>query len=776
MNGRRLSPTCLLLVAIASTSIEAAAAREVTPPPNAPARVEYSQASGALVVDYQETRILSATVTAQTRDGANIPGAAVTMEASAASGDKVEQRLKFMLTKPQDAVELVLRGTVTGSDEAFPAETLSKAQERFPCVRNSVGLSRNLRNNAVYDRRWDWVLIGPGDGATRVTPTGDGKTQRTFGIQCRGAILQIVFRPRFYQKHKNLKYYKPWTYKVWTGSITGFCTWWAYKGGITQATIDRICTVFKEKRLVDFGYKYLQIDAGWATGTSPQGYLNWNKKFPGGPKHVVRTIKEAGMKPGIHTAIVFRRGDKIVDGMAKEHPDWFLPKPDGSVLHKGTYTLNPFNEAALAGLIRPTYKGLREQGWGYVKIDGEGNLMAWGYSEYPEYFEKHGRTPGEALRRLNHAACEELGDDIFVLGCWSVRPELVGIADGCRLGRDGFGPAEFQYFNSWNGVVWRNDPDHCDIQPLWVKSRSLPWYMECVDKKPAGPKPDAVVGPDVSDTIVRPCGVSMASGMLMLSDKMEVYEDDKNLEGIKRAAPVLFSVPGQLYDYNRIESDRVRLNTRDNLQRLPEPRLHLRHPQLNHAPQYGKQPVWWMLEIDRPFEHWSVLARFNWRKLALHWDREDRPAEEVRFADLGLSGRKDYLVYEFWSRQFLGRCRGSFTAPAQKPDNGLQVFAIREARPHPWVLSTTRHLSQGGVSLLDERWDGGAKVLSGKSKVVVGDPYVMTVHLPDGYGLKSAEAGGEKTEFENQKETATVRILPSATKTVEWKMTFADNT
>jgi len=43
-----------------------------------------------------------------------------------------------------------------------------------------------------------------------------------------------------------------------------------------------------------------------------------------------------------------------------------------------------------------------------------------------------------------------------------------------------------------------DDPDHCDIEPQWLKSRSLPWYMECVDKKPQGPKPDTVVGPDIS--------------------------------------------------------------------------------------------------------------------------------------------------------------------------------------------------------------------------------------------------------------------------------------
>ena len=415
---------------------------------------------------------------------------------------------------------------------------------------------------------------------------------------------------------------------------------------------------------------------------------------------------------------------------------------------------------------------MSEQGWEYVKIDGEGNLMAWGYSEYPEYFKKHGTTPGGALRRLNRAACEELADNIFVLGCWSVRPELVGIADGCRLGRDGYGPAEFQYFNSYNGVVWRNDPDHCDIQPQWVKSRSLPWYMECVDKKPTVPKPDTVVGPNISDTIVRPCVVSMASGMLMLSDKMEVYQDDRNIEGIKRASPVLFSVPGQLYDYNRIESDRITHDTVDNLERLPEPRIHLRHPQLNHAPQYGKQPTWWMLEIDRPFEHWSVLARFNWREISRHWARGDRPAEEISFSDLGLSDEKEYLVYEFWSKRFLGKRKGSFTAPAQDSSNGMQVFAIREAREHPWIISTSRHISQGGVSLSDVKWGADANALYGTSTVVVDDPYLLTVHLPEGFRLTSAEVDRKKVQIANQEQTATVRIVPSQTGSILWKMNF----
>jgi len=227
--------------------------------------------------------------------------------------------------------------------------------------------------------------------------------------------------------------------------------------------------------------------------------------------------------------------------------------------------------------------------------------------------------------------------------------------------------------------------------------------------------------------------------------------EDGKLEGAKRSSPVLFTVPGQLYDYTPRGPDWFFRN---------------------HARAGGGESPWWFSEIDRPFEHWSVLARFNWRQKELQGKHPGAPQREVEFADLGLSGDREYLVFEFWGQEFLGKSKGSFTAPAQDVNNGLQVFAIREAREHPWVLSTTRHISQGGVSLLDERWDSGNNTLSGKSAVVVGDPYVLTVHLPEGFRLESAEVGDEKVEFAGQKEIATVRVVPSATKTVQWKMKF----
>ena len=105
-------------------------------------------------------------------------------------------------------------------------------------------------------------------------------------------------------------------------------------------------------------------------------------------------------------------------------------------------------------------------------------------------------------------------------------------------------------------------------------------------------------------------------------------------------------------------------------------------------------------------------------------------------------------------------------------NTAMQVFAIRETRPHPWVVSTTRHISQGGVSLLDLKWDGGNNVLSGRSAVVAGDPYVLTIYLPEGYRLRSAQAVGLEARASVSGPVASLRLASPTTRVVDWQVNF----
>jgi len=722
-----------VLTFIASFSC-AATNKAVEPPPNAPAVVDWNEEEGRLRLWYHGSIIFDAIVKAENASGRRLSGLGIKLQRTDRLGEKVEQVLKFSVTPPQDAAKLILRGTVFGSEQAFPAETFSEAQKRFPYVRNSVGLSRNLRNNAVYDRRWDWLLSGPGDGQTRIVPqrSEDGRT--TFSWISQGSTnLQIVFRPHYYQKHKGYKYFMPWTYNVWTNSVTGYCTWWAYRRNFTQKTLDALLDVFVKKHLPDFGYTYIQLDDCYqiGNGSCPQNWLNWNpNKFPGGWKCTIKAIRQAHMKPGIWVHRVHRPSDPHVVDIAREHPDWFVHKADGSLfVSRGFYVLDMTNEEAIENMARKLFRELAKQGWSYVKIDGAGDLLyACMSKECEHYFQTHSITPEEVLRKWDEVAREELGTNTYILTCHSVRPGScsIGLVDGCRLSNDGFQPRTLAQYNSIGGVLWRNDPDHCDVLGTYLMDPEA--MMPVFGLKEPVP----------ARSIVRPAFCTMAGAVLMVSDKVEVYQDDRNIEGMKRCAPVLFTVPGQLYDVGR------------------------------------KKMTWWLLEIDRPFDHWSVLARFQWAQKLPNGELKmvGLPPQEVKFADIGLNPNTDYLVFEFWSQKYIGKFRGAFIAPAMDANTALHVFAIRQARPHPWVLSTTRHLTQGGVSLLDEKWDETRGVLSGRSAVVQEDPYVLTIYVPPGYHLKRAVVEGYTPTVKETPPLLSVGIIPRKTETFHWEFHF----
>ena len=60
-----------------------------------------------------------------------------------------------------------------------------------------------------------------------------------------------------------------------------------------------------------------------------------------------------------------------------------------------------------------------------------------------------------------------------------------------------------------------------------------------------------------ADAIIRPTLVSLAGGMLMLSDKAAVYRDDTNLEGAKAGVARPFHRAGPTHDFDPSKSDNV---------------------------------------------------------------------------------------------------------------------------------------------------------------------------------------------------------------------------
>jgi hypothetical protein len=114
----------------------------------------------------------------------------------------------------------------------------------------------------------------------------------------------------------------------------------------------------------------------------------------------------------------------------------------------------------------------------------------------------------------------------------------------------------------------------------------------------------------------------------------------------------------------------------------------------------------------------------------------------VSFRKLGLDASVPYLVYDFWADAFLGEHKGSLTTLVKLA--GCRILFFHAQADHPQLLSTNRHVTGGGIELRDLRWDESRGELWGRSKLVGGDDYSVTLHVPRGYGFSEMKADCEE--------------------------------
>jgi hypothetical protein len=138
----------------------------------------------------------------------------------------------------------------------------------------------------------------------------------------------------------------------------------------------------------------------------------------------------------------------------------------------------------------------------------------------------------------------------------------------------------------------------------------------------------------------------------------------------------------------------------------------------------------WNMPIVRPFGRWCVLGVFNYGD----GTREPFTAKLDAQRDLRLDPEKEYLVYEFWTKTFLGSFKKTFTSRTIQPRD-CDVYCIVEKLDRPVLLSTSRHVRQMAMDIKDLSWDAATKTLKSVSRAVSGDPYQLRVYMPESYRL-----------------------------------------
>jgi alpha-galactosidase len=648
-------------------------------PPNAPASLVVRGA-------HVELRYHGATIFSGTLSSGG--GAPVLRSLVDSSGGMVTQIISF--TGGHDRV--TLSGTVHGTGDSFAVDA-DPRENGVPIVRHSVGPSYNGLNRGVYARSSDWLLSLDFPSTAIVTPVAGGDSAAFF-VEAVGGEITLRFRPRYYQKHRGLAWYEPWTYAPWKRSAAGWTSWFAYRDKITEADVHAAVDAIAE-RLSPFGYEYVQIDDGFQRTPIglPGNWLNTNEKFPGGLQGMHDYIASHGLSPGLWTNTSFADS-----AWAAAHPKYFVRTREGKPAQGNWigFVMDGANPTTMRELVLPVYRQLKAQGWNYFKVDALRHLRYEGYNSHAEFYSQQAIDRVRVFRSFVQQIRDVIGRDAFLLASWGPRPELIGIIDATRLGNDGFGYGGFSEFNSFNSVVWRNDPDHIEI------SRADGYRSATI--------------------------TSLTGSLLMLTDKPDVYRGDR-VEAARRTAPVLFTLPGQAYDVDPTRSSRLSLVEHEVSGSGPRP---------FEADQRLHQTLY-QLDIARPFERWTVLARTA------------GAPDTLRVTDLGLPAGRQYVAFDFWGKRFLGAFRDTIALGAVDPVFQVQVVCLRERRPRPQLLATNRHVSCGGVDLESLSWSGTA--LSGVSRVVAGDDYELYLSEPDGWIAESADAPGAEVVLGERRDT-----------------------
>lgn len=690
----------VLLYGVCTAGVHAQVAPVVrSAPPNAPATVHVRGTDVELRyegVPILRAQLLSTGAAARLRTLVDSTGGKFTQVISWTAGDD----------------RVTLRGTIHGTSDAFAVDA-DPREDGVPIVRHSVGPSANRLNRGVYARRSDWLLSLDFPSTAQVTPVAGGDSS-AFAIEATGGEVTLRFRPRFYQKHRGLAFYEPWTYAPWQRSAAGWTSWYAYRDRVTEADVHSAVDVIAE-RLAPFGYEYVQIDDGFQRlpiGV-PENWINTNDKFPSGLTGMRNYIASHGLQPGLWTNTAFADS-----AWAAAHPQYFVRTPDGKVARGNWigWVMDGANPATMQDLVLPVYRQLKAQGWRYFKVDALRHLRYEGYNSYAGFYARRGMDRVRVYRSFVRQIRNVIGRDAFLLASWGPRPELIGIIDATRLGDDGFGYGGFSQFNSFNNVIWRNDPDHIEI------ARADGYRSATI--------------------------TSLTGSLLMLTDRPEVYRTDR-VEAARRTAPVLFTTPGQAYDIDPSRSSRLSMVEHEVSGSGPRP---------FEADQRLQQTLY-QLDIARPFERWTVLARTT------------GAPDSLQMSDLGLVPGRDYVAFDFWAKRLLGSFRDTLVAGTVDPAYQVQVVCLRERQAHPQLLSTNRHVSCGGVDLERLNWTGDA--LEGASRVVTGDDYELYLTAPDGWTVEFVDAPGAEVVLASGRDGA-VRVTMRGAKTglLAWRVRY----
>lgn len=507
---------------------------------------------------------------------------------------------------------------------------------------------------------------------------------------------------------------------------SGYCTW--YHAGASNEKQLAAQAEFAAQRLAPFGFSFLQIDDGWQDGVSHNGPNRVFSRhrpdgpYPSGMKAAADHIRALGLTAGIW---FMPFAGTYYDPFFADKQDWFVHREDGSPYETdwGGACLDMTNPAAREYLRQNVVRFAHEWGYHYFKMDGlwTGSATKQIYvndAYRPDgigdaVFHDPSKTNIDAYRSGLKLVREAAGPDVFLLGCC--------IPQNMRSYGAAFGRVDAMRIGPDNGPDWNGIVTGPTFGSRHYFLNGRVWWND----------PDPVyVRPSVPIEQARLiCSWAALTGqMVVCSDYLPDLPAER-LDLLKRVMPHhgLLPRPVDLFEE-------------------PIPRV-------------------WILTDDRKGRpRRDIVGLFNWS------DREARI--DLPFERLGLDGGQEYAAFDYWGNRLLPSMRANLAVSV--PKQSCVVLALHPTADHPYVISTNRHVTQGVVDILTETWDAGAQTLSGRSKVVAGDPYELRIvsgrPVASGQVSPADRKAGVTIETRTDGDLVRVLIQSPASRAVNWSL------
>lgn len=434
-----------------------------------------------------------------------------------------------------------------------------------------------------------------------------------------------------------------------------------------------------------------------------------------------RAVREHGALP-----FTYFQASMPSNDFAVAHPDWMI-NGDISLLHVDHYHHRP--------LVRYdyTHPGFREHTLNAWKRLGEAGLQGVKF-DYPEtgwvtgLFADPDATTVSAYRDIYRLCREGLGDEAHL------HERIIGnkVHEGVPRTDVTAGIVDLQR-------VW-GDASH--FEPEMASRIGLRWYKNRVvfSYYPDG---KSMLDPETREPLTPMQRRTFLTLIAMLSGRLELGTSFASM------------TPEMLRDLTRVFPSLP-------AGRSPRPVdafLGKRHPEVYAYP------------VD---DDWAHVVMVNNDLEEVRTITAPIAGDMCGTGSLGLSAERDYHVYDFWQKAYVGRIAGTDRLTLELAPGEARIVSIKAVGDTPQVIGTDRHILQGYFELSDVVWDAHSMTLSGTAALVKDDALTLKV-ADEGYDIETVESDVATIDWGADSERPgllNVRISHANTINAPWRIRF----